>query len=584
MTRSQRRLLRYLKPYRARIAWAILAMLAVAGFNGAIVLILKPIVDGVLVGRDFRMLGLVVACVPLVVALKAAVSYVQNYLMSWLGQRVTQELRADLFRHLHALPLDYYASHKSGEILSSVTADLIVLQTALNSLPLYIFRDSMTVLVLLGSLFWLDRHFALLSLLGVPLIAAVLVVLSRKMREKSQRAQEMLARISHRFQEAVQGQPVIRAFNYEEGMLSRFEDENASFLAPMMSYLRATALSAPLLEVAASFVAAGILYFGGREVIAGRMTPGAFFAFLGAFLAAYAPVKNVARSNSELQRALASARRLFEILEVHPSSRRRVSTGGGSEPPASFTGLASSIVFENVSFRYPGQADWALKDVSFELRKGEHLVIAGASGSGKTTIGQLLLRFHEPAQGRILFDGVDARDIDARDLRAQIGLVSQQTVLFDDTVFANIALGRGVVTLGEVESACRASGADLFIARLPGAYGARLGEFGHSLSAGQRQKLAIARVVLKDPSIVVLDEATANLDGPAEAEVVAALERLFAQRTVVTVAHKLTGIPRADRIVVLSQGAVVEEGTHAELWARKGLYRRLYELQDAIPA
>lgn len=583
MTR-QRRLVRYLKPYRLRIVWAVLSMCVVAAFNGAAILILKPIVDDVLIARDFRMLWVAVACVPLVIALKTAVSYVQNYLMSWLGQRVTQDLRADIFRHLHALPLDYFASHKSGEILSSVTGDLIVLQTALNSLPLYIIRDSMTVLVLLASLFWLDWHFALLSLAGVPLIGLVLFILSRKMRATSARAQAMLAQISHRFQEAVRGMPVIRAFNYEEGMLARFESENESFFAPMMSYLRATALSAPLTELAGAFVAAAILYFGGREVISGRMTPGAFFAFLGAFFAAYAPVKNVARSNSELQRALASAQRLFEILEEHPSSRRRTSTGGGPNPPATFTGLNASIVFDRVSFRYPGQADWALENVSFELKKGEHAAIVGPSGSGKTTVGQLLLRLYEPVGGRILVDGVDARDLDARDLRAQVGLVSHDAMLFDDTVFANVALGRGVVTLTDVERVCRAAGAAAFIERLPGGYSARLGEFGHALSAGQRQKLAIARVLLKDPSVVVLDEATANLDASSEAEIVAAVQRVFAGRTVISIAHKLAAMPRADRIFVLNQGALVESGTHSELWSKKGLYRRLYELQDAVPA
>ncbi len=574
---SERRLLRYLKPYRLRIVWAVLSMCGVAAFNGAAVLILKPIVDDVLIARDFRMLWLAVVCVPLVIALKTVLSYAQNYLMRWLGQRVTQELRADLFRRLHALPLDYFASHKSGEILSSVTGDLIVVQTALNSLPLYIIRDSMTVLVLLGSLFWLDRRFALLSLAGVPLIGVVLFILSRKMRATSQRAQAMLAQISHRFQEAVQGMAVIRAFNYEEGMLAKFDDENESFFAPMMSYLRATALSGPLTEVAGAFVAAAILYFGGREVIDGRMTPGAFFAFLGAFFAAYAPVKNVARSNSELQRALASAERLFEILDEHPSSRR-------TAPPQPFAGLTDGIVFEDVCFRYPGQQEWALENVSFSIRKGERVAIAGPSGSGKTTIGQLLLRLHEPASGRVLVDGVDIRDLDARDLRAQIGLVSQQTVLFNDTVFANVALGRPVVTMSEVERACMAAGAAPFVLRLPGGYGAKLGEFGQSLSTGQRQKLAIARVLLKDPSVVVLDEATANLDGPSEADVLAAVERLFPGRTVISIAHKLTSMPRVDRILVLNAGRLAESGSHAELWAKKGLYRRLYELQDAIPA
>lgn len=572
----------YLRPHRARVVWAVGAMLVVAAFNGGSILILKPIVDHVLIARDFHMLGVAVVCVPLVVLLKSAVAYLQNYMMSWLGQRVTQDLRSDLFRHLLALPLDYFESHESGEILARVSGDLAVVQAALNSLPLYLIRDSMTVVVLLGSLFYLDWRFALLSLAGVPLIAVVLVVLSRKMRAASAQAQGILERLAQRFQDGVEGAATVKAFNYEDALLEKFEDENESFFAPMMSYLRATALSAPLMELAGGVVAAIILYFGGREVILGRLTPGAFFAFLGAFFAAYAPVKNVARSNSELQRALTSAERLFAILEVHPSSPVKLAGRGEkrrSGRPASFAGPSLSVEFQNVSFRYPGSRDFAVKNLSFSFKKGERVALVGPSGSGKSTVANLLLRMHEPASGRILFDGKDARELDPRDLRAEIGFVAQDAVLFNDSVFENVALGRSPCTLSEIERACALAGAAGFIARLPQGYSSRLGAHGVQLSAGQRQKLAIARVVLKDPSIVVLDEATANLDGPAEAEVLAALERLFAGRTVVTIGHKLESIPHPDRILVLGGGELVEQGTHDELWASGGLYRKLYDLQ-----
>lgn len=579
------RLLGYLKPYRLRMAWAVAAMVLVAAFNGAAILILKPIVDHVLIARDFTMLWVAVVLVPVVVALKSVVSYLQNYMMSWLGQRVAQDLRSDLFRHLLALPLEYFESHESGEILSSASADLIVVQTALNSLPLYVIRDSMTVLVLLGTLFYLDRRFAALSLLGVPLIALVLIVLSRKMRATSQQAQEILARLGQRFQDSVQGAATVKSFNYEDALLEKFENENESFFSPMMSYLRATALSAPLMELAGAVVAAAILYFGGREVIEGHMTPGAFFAFLGAFFAAYAPVKNVARSNSELQRALSSAERLFGILETHPKSNVIFRRGERRRPsaPASFGGLRAEIRFEGVSFTYPGSIEPAVRSLSFSIRKGESLALVGPSGSGKSTVASLLLGLHEPASGRILIDGKDARELDPRDLRAEIGHVGQEAVLFHDSIFENVALGRSPCTLSEIERACALAGAAAFIGRLPHGYSTRIGAPGVQVSAGQRQKLAIARVVLKDPSILVLDEATANLDGPAEAEVVSALERLFAGRTVVTIAHKLTAMPRVDRILVLGQGEIVEQGTHEELWSADGLYRKLYELQAAQP-
>lgn len=309
------RLARYLRPHAARAAWAAAAMCAVALFNGTAVLLLKPIVDRIFIAKDTRMLWLAVVALPLLLGLKAAASYLQNYMTSWLGQKIIQSLRADLFRHLHELPLDYFESHGSGEILSRATGDLILLQSAMNSVPVYLIRDSMTLVALLASLFYLDKPFAWLSLTALPLVAAALFILSRKMRDASRQSQLMLGRITQSFQESVRDMPRIRQTRGEHGVLSRFNRENDSFLAPTMIYLRATALAAPLMELCAGVVAAFLLYLGGREVIEGHMTPGAFSAFLGAYVAAYAPIKNLARSNSELQRALASAERVFQLLD-----------------------------------------------------------------------------------------------------------------------------------------------------------------------------------------------------------------------------------------------------------------------------
>lgn len=566
----------YLRPRALRIAEAVLAMCAVALFNGAAVLILKPIVDKVLIAKDFGMLWLAVVAVPLVMSLKTMASYAQNYLMSWLGQRVTQDIREDLFRHLHALPLEFYASHQSGEILSRATGDLTIVQSALTSVPLYLIRDSMTVAILTGALFYLDWRLALLSFLALPLAFSALLVLSRKMRDSSLESQAMQGRLYQRFQESVEGMPVIKAFDYDEGVLSKFLEENASFYVPMMRYLRATALSAPLLEFCGGLIAALILYLGGREVILGRMTPGAFFAFLAAFFAAYAPLKNLARSNSELQRALASAERIFQLLDEPPAPR-------ASRGAAHFPGLARGLAFDSVSFRYPGRDDWALREVSFTVLKGARVALVGPSGSGKSTVAKLLLRLHDCESGRVLYDDRDSRELDARSLRAQVGLVTQETLLFNDTVFENVALGRKVATLSDVEAACRIAGADSFIAKLPEGYRTRLGERGLSLSAGQRQRLAIARVVFKNPSILILDEATASLDAAGEAEVLSALERLFAGRTVIMIAHKLSALPRMDEILLLSDGRLFERGDHSSLMARRGFYRRLYEFQKSEP-
>lgn len=568
----RRRLLRYVKPYLGRFGWACVAMVAVSAFNGLGILLLKPIVDEVFIAKDLRMLALAVAGVPLLVALKAVASYVQNYLMSWIGQRVSQQIREDLFRHLHLLPLEYYSGLRGADVLSRVTGDLTLAQNALTTLPVYLIRDTLTVAFLVASLFRLDWRFALLTVLGSPLSLAALYVLSRKMRVASRQSQIAVDRLHHRFQESVQGMMTVKAFNYEAGATEKFQEENETFFQPMMRYLRATALMNPLLELGASVMVAAVVWFGGREVINGRMTPGAFFAFMGAMLASYAPIKNLARVNAEGQRAWASAERLFQILDEKTALPRK-------RMPA-FKQLSGGVRFEGVGFRYPGARGWALRGLDLEIPKGARTAIVGPNGCGKTTITKLLLRLHDPLEGRITFDGVDARELDASSIRARVGLVSADAVLFNDTVFQNLALGRKVVTLSEVEQAIRAVGAEEFVSALPEGSQTMLGDWGFALSFGQRQKLAIARMLLKDPEIVVLDEATAHLDGSAREDILKVLETALAGRTVVTIAHDLASVAPARHIYVLNGGSLAESGTHAELMSAKGLYRRLFELQS----
>lgn len=568
----RRRLLRYVQPYLGRFGWACLAMAGVSAINGLGILLLKPIVDEVFIAKDLRMLALAVAGVPLLVALKVVASYIQNYLMSWIGQRVSQQIREDLFRHLHLLPLEFYSGLRGSDVLSRVTGDLTLVQSALTALPVYLIRDSLTVLFLVSTLFMLDWRFALLTVLGSPLSLTALWVLSRKMRDASRQSQIAVDRLHHRFQESVQGMMTVKAFNYEAGATEKFQEENESFFQPMMRYLRATALMNPLLELGASILVAAVIWFGGREVIIGRMTPGAFFAFMGAMLAAYAPIKNLARVNAEGQRAWASAERLFQILDEKTAvPRKRM---------PNFKRLASGVRLEDVGFRYPGARGWAVRGLTLDIPKGERTAIVGPNGCGKTTITKLLLRLHDPLEGRITFDGVDARELDAASIRARAGLVSADAMLFNDTVFQNLALGRKVTALSEVEAAVRAVGAAELIAGLPEGYQTTLGDWGFSLSFGQRQKLAIARMLLKDPDIVVLDEAIAHLDGSAREEVLAVLGKALAGRTVVTIAHDLASVAPAHRIHVLNGGSLAESGTHAELMERRGLYRRLFELQS----
>lgn len=572
MKKVHQRFAEYVRPHRARFYYGVMAMLVVAAFNGGSVLLLKPIVDTVFIARSMKMLWLAVIGLPLLVLVKTVVSYIQNYMMSWIGQTVTQRIREDLFRKLHELPIDFYDHHGSGEILSRVTSDLTVVQSAMVSVPLYLIRDSMTVIILAGSLFYLDWRFALLSLLVMPLSLVTLFILSGKMREASLQSQAMMDRLCERFEESVRGVLLIKAFNYEEGALEKFLAENQSFFESIMRYLRATALSAPLMELCGSVIVAVIIYIGGQEVIRGHMTPGAFFAFMGGFFSAYAPLKNLAKTNSDLQRALASGERIFQLLDESPQARPE-------RPRSPFGGLSDRIRMEAVGFRYPGAKDLVLDGIDFEVPKGSRAAVVGASGSGKTTLVRLLMLLHDPTQGRLLLDGADARGLDPRSLRARAGLITRETLLFNDTVFGNVAMGRRGVTRSEVEAACRCAGIADLVTALPEGYETLLGDHGMAMPPNLRQRLALARLALKDPTIVLLDEPTAGLDSAAEEEFLRLLEPLLAGRTAIVVAHKIQALPRVQRILVLEGGRMAESGDHRGLLARNGLYRRLYDME-----
>ncbi|MEK7656981.1 MAG: ABC transporter ATP-binding protein, partial [Elusimicrobiota bacterium] len=350
-----------------------LAMVLVSGFNGATVWLLKPVVDKVFIQRDARMLRWVLLAVPVLFFCKMVLNYTQVYLMCWISQKATRELRGLLFRRLHELSMDFFWRSRSGELLSRVTSDLANVQSALQFTPLFLVREGFTALVLIASLFFLNWRFATLALITVPLAGSVLYFTGRKMRQASARGQEILADLYHRFQESIQGMLVVKAFNYEAGAIAKFDAENEAFFSQMMRYLRATALSGPLMEFLGSLVLTLILYFGGREILGQRMTPGEFMVFFGCLFAAYTPIKNLANLNAEVQRGTASAQRIFEVLDEKPSVDE-------SPSPAAFEGVRRGIAFEGVGFRYPDRDAWALKEAVIDVRRGETVAIVGPSG------------------------------------------------------------------------------------------------------------------------------------------------------------------------------------------------------------
>lgn len=570
--RNIRRLKPYLAPHKLRFLEACVVMVFVAIFNGAMVWLLKPVVDYVFIKKDPRMLLEVVLSIPVIFIVKMVFTYTQGYLMSYLGQKITQEIREDLFRHLHDLSLDFYWKSRSGDILSRLTNDLTRLQDGLHFVPLYLIRDTLTVIVLTTVMFFIHWQFALMALIAIPAAASILAVLGRKLRQSSRKSQEIMGELYHRFQESLQGMLVVKAFNYEEEAIARFQIENESLFNQMMRYFRATALSGPLMEFLGSLIMAAVVWKGGREILSGRMTPGSFFVFLGSFFAAYAPIKNISQLNAKLQMALASADRIFQVFDEKPSVIDRPGAPRVEQ-------IRESLEFQNVSFRYAGQESWALKNVSFKIEAGRTVGAAGPSGSGKTTLVYLMLRLFDPTEGRILIDGKDLRDYSASSLRAKIGLVNQETLLFNDTVAANVSLGKPDAHEAEIWEALKIADADGFVGRMAQGLQTPLGDRGTKLSGGERQRLAIARAVIKNPTALILDEATSNLDTSSEKSVQASLERVSKGRTAFVIAHRLSTLQSADKILVFNRGELSESGTHQELLSLKGLYATLYQFQ-----
>jgi subfamily B ATP-binding cassette protein MsbA len=572
---SIRRLIGYVRPHRARLIQACLVMIVVAALNGAMVKVLDPVTSAIFgsANADPKQLMRVALLVPGVFFLMLIFKYTLAYLMSWLGQKITQEVREDLFTHLHRLSMDFFWKSKGGEVMAKLTNDMNALQSALQFVPLYAVRDSLTVVVMLVVMLITNPKFALIALLAIPMAGGVLGVLGRKLRSAGRRGQEVMGEIYHRFQESLQGMLVVKSFNFEEGSIAKFRKENDEFFHQMMRYFRATALSGPLMEFLGSLIIAAIVYLGGKQIGAGTMTPGQFSVFLGCFFMAYGPIKNLAQMNSTLQLGLASAERIFSVLDEVPTVVEPTS-------PKPFPALTQGIKFEHVSFRYPSRETWALHDVSLEIKPGEVVALAGPSGSGKTTFVHLMLRLFDPTEGRITIDGVDLREMSSHNLREHLGLVSQETILFNDTVMGNVAVGRPGATRGEVEKALEVADALGFVAQFSKGLDTPLGDRGARLSGGQRQRLAIARAVLKDPKLLILDEATSNLDTGSEHAVQTAMERLYPGRTVAMIAHRLSTVQKADRIVVMRTGKIEEVGTHAELLAKNGVYATLHRYQQ----
>jgi subfamily B ATP-binding cassette protein MsbA len=566
----------YSQPYRGRLLLALLAMLLYASASTGVASLIKPIIDNVLpgqVGWPFRVwAGLIIGAY----LAKGIGSFFSTYLMTDVGQRVVRDIRDRLFRHILDQSAAFFSRRTTGQLMSRITNDVNQVQQAVSETIGDLIREGLTAVGWIVAMFYYDWKLALVSMTGAPLVVYPLVRLGQRVRRSTRRSQEHLEHLSHLTAEAFTGHRIVKAFGAEKHEAERFAAASNRLYRTNLKVTSTVSVLPPIMEFLGGVAIVALLWYGQRRIASptDAMTPGAFLAFIFAAFMLYTPIKRLSRVNANLQQAIAAATRIFEVLDTHSEVRERP----GARPMAA---LARGIEFKDVNFAYDdGAGKVVLRNVTFGARAGQVIALVGLSGAGKTTLVNLLPRFYDVTGGSIQIDGVDIRDVTLKSLRQQIGIVTQETVLFDDTIANNIAYGLQGSTPQAIQEAARAAHAHDFIQALPDKYDTRIGERGQRLSGGQRQRLAIARALLKDSPILILDEATSSLDAESELLVQDALANLMRNRTAFVIAHRLSTVRRADAIIALERGRVAEIGRHEELLAKPaGVYAKLYALQ-----
>jgi len=565
-----KRLLQLAKPHTLRFLAAMACMLVVGVTTSALAFLVKPALDEIFLKRNADMLKLIPLAVIGIYLVKGTCNYFQTVLMNFIGQRIVADLRAELYRKIQLQSLAFFTKHPTGVLMSRITNDVGYIQGAVSEAVTALLKDSFTLLCLVIVIFYRDWQLAIVAMFVFPLAVYPIAKFGQKMRQIATRAQVTLGSLTSLLQETISGTRIVKAFGMEAHENNRFSVENERLFRLSLKSISINAVSSPFMEFLGGLGISAIIFYGGYQVIHGQSTPGTFFSFLTALIMLYEPVKRLTNVNNTIQQGIAGAQRVFSIMDLVPEIRNR--------PDAvPLPRISREIEIRNVTFRYEEAP--VLKNINLRIRTGEAVAFVGMSGGGKTTLVNLIPRFYDVTDGMILIDGQDIRNVTIESLRGQIAIVTQQTILFNDTVRNNIAYGDISKTEDQIVEAAKAAHAHDFILRLPKGYETVIGEQGTKLSGGERQRISIARALLKNAPILILDEATSSLDSEAEIEVQDALENLMKGRTTLVIAHRLSTIRNADRIIVLVNGEIREEGTHETLLSRHGEYSRLYNMQ-----
>jgi subfamily B ATP-binding cassette protein MsbA len=566
-----KRILYYIKPYLHVLLAAILCTMLAAAGNLYLPWIFRDMIDKVLTAKDAYMLNMISVSIVVIFFLRGIFLYGQNYLMSWVGQHVIIDIRSEVFRKLQRLSMSFYDKNKTGTIMSYVTNDVNALQGAMVDNTVELVTESIILVGSVCAMIYLDWKLTLFTILTFPIVLYFMNYFGIKIRRSGGQIQEATADITSVLQESVSSARIVKSFVREQYEIDRFEKENEANLNANLKNARYMATLTPTIEFVAALGVTLILWYGGNNVIDGETTAGSLVAFLAYAVNISNPIKRITRTSGNIQRALAAAQRVFDVLDM-PEEVQDL-------PDAkALPAVTGNVNFVHVSFSY-NKGEEILHDLSFTVKPGQAVGLVGPSGAGKSTVASLLPRFYDCDSGMICIDGTDIRHVTLDSLRNQVGIVPQETILFNGSVYDNILYGRLDATKEEIEAAAKAANAHDFIMELPEGYNTMLGDRGVNISGGQRQRIAIARAILKDPRILVLDEATSALDMESERVVQEALNRLMIGRTSIIIAHRLSTIKNADRIIVLDKGKLAEDGTHEELMGKNGLYAHLYQIQ-----